>query len=517
MKLALPFLMLLLLLIACQDPQPTPKQTSVPTVTNEATLLLQEMVASLGGLDAYNALDDVTYTYTYRDILKDVKDVSTEKYLYDGELSWAEYHEHKKNVHPDKEGPVTESWNGKEAWLIVEGNFVPAPPALKMVNFSRNTSFFWFNMMYKLLDEGTLHEQLPNRELEGVDYQIVQVTYEEGVGDAQDRFVLYINPKTNLVDHFIFSNAFFGPKVPPRMMHVEYQTVNGLQWPKRQWYEFADWDGNIKEGPKSEKIYTDIVFNTGIERSLFDKPILTNIPMRDLRNKALKNGITPEMKAKGKELIGQLEAASGGYEKWSSYETATFTQTADWYENETNWTVNPQEFSMTCKIGSSDGKLSLLNGPKKGSAWEVRDGQVYGTSGALDPENQEMVWHKQSYKSYWFQFPFQMRSADFLAHGGKRTIEGVDYDIVYATWHSESPNSKYDQYMLYLHPDTHLLEYLEFTLRDRHPMAGGISRFDKFEEHGGLTVPMSQYITMGSLDRPDKKLHENHYQTVVFE
>jgi len=117
----------------------------------------------------------------------------------------------------------------------------------------------------------------------------------------------------------------------------------------------------------------------------------------------------------------------------------------------------------------------------------------------LDPENQEMVWHKQSYKSYWFQFPFQMRSADFLAHGGKRTIEGVDYDIVYATWHSESPNSKYDQYML------------------RHPMAGGISRFDKFEEHGGLTVPMSQYITMGSLDRPDKKLHENHYQTVVFE
>jgi len=151
MKLALPFLMLLLLLIACQDPQPTPKQTSVPTVTNEATLLLQEMVASLGGLDAYNALDDVTYTYTYRDILKDVKDVSTEKYLYDGELSWAEYHEHKKNVHPDKEGPVTESWNGKEAWLIVEGNFVPAPPALKMVNFSRNTSFFWFNMMYSTI------------------------------------------------------------------------------------------------------------------------------------------------------------------------------------------------------------------------------------------------------------------------------------------------------------------------------------------------------------------------------
>jgi len=164
--------MAFLLLAACQDQQPTPEPTSVATETNEATLLLQQMVASLGGLDAYKALDDVTYTYTYRDMLKGVQDVSTEKYLYDGELSWAEYTEHSKNVFPDKEGPVVESWNGKQAWLIVEGNFVPAPPALKMVGFSRITSFFWFNMMYKLLDEGTVHEQLPNRELEGVDYQI---------------------------------------------------------------------------------------------------------------------------------------------------------------------------------------------------------------------------------------------------------------------------------------------------------------------------------------------------------
>jgi len=98
MKLVYPFLIVFLLLTACQDQQAVVEQTAAKMETNEATLLLQQMVAALGGLDAYNALDDVTYTYTYRDMLKDVKDVSTEKYLYDGELSWAEYHEHKKNV-----------------------------------------------------------------------------------------------------------------------------------------------------------------------------------------------------------------------------------------------------------------------------------------------------------------------------------------------------------------------------------------------------------------------------------
>ena len=507
------FCLAILLFSACRQSTGDPAQADV----NEATQIVQEMVSALGGLESYQSLQDVTYIYTYRDMDTGVQDVSTEKYLYDGELSWGEYTEHTKNVFPDKEGPVIQAWNGREAWLIVEGNFVPAPPALRMVVFSRNTSFFWFNMMYKMLDPGTIHRSLPGRVFEDVEYDIVEVTYEDHIGDAQDRFVLYINPNTKLVEHFIFSNAFFGPDVPPRMMHIDYQTVGKMQFPLRQWYEPTDWEGNIKEGSRSEKIYSEIVFNTGIDRSLFDKPILTDIPIADIRNAYLQKGITTADEEKGRVLITQMEEACGGYELWRSYETATFTQTADWYDNETNWTINPQEFSMSCKIGSSDGQMRLLNGPQEGSSWDIRNGTVYGADGDPDPENQKMVWHKQSYKSYWFQFPFRMREADIIAYGGQRNIDGTDYEVVYATWHSEAPNSKYDQYMLYLHPDTHLLEHLEFTLRDRHPMAGGISRFDQFEKHDGFTLPMAQYITMGSLDRPVKKLHQNHYRTITFQ
>ena len=483
-----------------------------------ATQLIEEMVTAMGGIEKYRQLRDVSYTYTYRDMMSGKQDVSIEKYLYDGELSFGKYTEHTKNVSPDKEGPVIQAWNGKEAWLIVEGNFVPAPPALKMVNFSRNTSFFWLNMMYKLLDPGTIHKTLPNRTFDSKEYNIVEVTYEKGIGDAQDRFILYLNPETELVEHFLFSNAFFGPNGPTRIMHIEFQEIDGLKFPKRQWYETADWNGNLVKGgpPKSEKIYTDLKFNTGIKKSLFDKPILTNIPMADLRNDFLKKGLTPENVKKGKALITKLEDACGGYGNWKKYSTAHFTQTADWYDNETNWTINPQEFQMSCSIGGSDGTLTLLNGPQKGITWKIKNGMTYTQDGKPDKKSHQMVWHKQSYKSYWFQFPFKIREAEFISYGGQREIKGVNYNIVYATWYSDGPNSKYDQFMLYLNPETHQLDWLEFTLRDRFSMATGISQFSNYQENNGIRLPMSQFITMGTLDKPMKKLHENHYQNFSF-
>ena len=478
--------------------------------------LLEQVVNTMGGMEKYRQLQDVTFTYTYRDTIKGVQDVSTEKFLYEGELSWGKYKEHTKNVFPDKKGPVTQAWNGREAWLIVEGNFVPAPPALRVAKFARNTAFFWFNMMYKLLDPGAVHERLPNRNFAGKAYEVVQVTYEENVGDAQDKFILYINPETKLIDQFLFTNMFFGAK-DPRMMFVEYETVNGLQWPAYRKYKPADWEGNIKANANwAEQISTNIKFNIGFERSLFDKPILTDIPMADIRNDYLKSGIKAADKEKGKALIFKLEATCGGYEHWSRFTTAQFTQTADWYDNETNWTINPQQFEMSCKVGGSDGQLTLLNGPKKGTTWNIKDGMTYAQDGKMDMENHDMVWHKQDYKSYWFQFPFKIREAEIIAYAGKREIEGVNYDIVYATWHSAGPNSKYDQFMLYLHPETHQLDWLEFTIRDIFPMATGVSQFANFQENDGIRLPMSQFLTMGTLDKRGKKLHENHYQSFSF-
>ena len=509
------FLIALITITACKKNGPV--KNSSPTSIGEATLSIIEMTEALGGLENYRKLKDVSFSLVYRDTLKKVADVSTEKFFYDGELSWAEYHEHTKNVFPESVNPVIQAWNGKEAWLIVDGNFVPAPPALRMVRFARNTSFFWFNMMFKMADPGTIHKTLPNRLFNDLEYKVVEVTYEANVGDAQDRFLLYINPNTHLVDHFIFSNMFFGPDVPPRMMHIHYATHQGLKFPKKMYYEPADWEGNILDGPmKGEKLFSDVAFNTGIEKSRFDKPVLTNIPLADIRNAILKDGITEGNIAKGKTLIAQLEDACGGYENWKNYQAARFTQTADWYDNETNWTTNPQEFQMEVELGNSNGQLTLLNGPYKGNSWRIKNSEVVLLDGESFEGDSDMIVHKQVFKSYWFQLPFKIREADIISYAGKRNIKGTEYDIVYATWHSEIPNSRYDQYMLYLHPETHDLEWLEFTLRDIFPFATGISQFTNFQQHQEFRLPMSQYITQGTLNKPGNKMHENHYSEIEF-
>ena len=487
-------------------------------IASSASSLISAMTEAMGGVDGYRKLKDVTYSLVYRDTIEKVQDVSIEKYIYDGELSLATYTEHTKNVFPKSSNPVTQAWNGKEAWVIADGNFIPAEPAKRMAKFARNTAFFWFNMMYKMADEGTVHKQLPDRLFQGTDYSIVEVTYDDNVGDAQDKFLLYINPETNLVDHFIFSNNFMGPDVPPRMMHVTYEEYNGLKFPKKMAYEMSDWEGNLIPGPmRAEKLFSNVRFNTGIKPDLFEKPLLENIPMADIRNARLRKGITKTDEEKGRQLLDAYAKAIGGFKIWNGHSRAIFTQTADWYDNETNWTTNPQEFKMTVNLGGSNGSLQLLNGPLKDEQWNIKEGVVYLKNGKIDSKSQDMVWHKQNYKSYWFQFPFKIQEAEIVAFGGQKIFNGKTYDIVYATWHSEEPNSKYDQFMLYLDSETHLLEWLEFTIRDIFSMVAASAQFKNYKLVDGLNLPMSQYIYQGKLDQPGKKIHENHYQTVAFE
>ena len=502
---------------ACQQHSPAEKELPTKKL-GEGETLVHEMVESIGGLDAYKKLEDVTFTYTYRDTVKGVQDISLERFVYDGELSWGEYTTHTKNVFPDKQGPVSQAWNGKKAWVIVEGSFVPAPPAIRVAKFSRNTAFFWFNMMFKLLDPGANHERLEDRYHDDKLYNVVKVTYGKNVGDAQDQFILYINPVTKLVDQFLFTNMFFGA-AEPRLMQVEYTEVHGIKWPAYRRYKPADWEGNILPNTNwAEQISENIQFNTGIDKFIFDKPILTKVPMADIRNNIVKQGITEQSTAKGKELLGKYEEASGGFDKWSSYKTGTFTQTADWYGKGKHWTIDPQQYSLTAELGTMDGELTLIDGPMAGKTWTTKAGKVHAIeeNGDKVPDYHEIMTHSFPYKTYWFQFPFKVREADFISYAGTREIEGQNYEALFVTWHSEEPNTEFDQYILYLNPDTYLLDYLEFTLRDFNQFATGIVKNWNFQESGCITLPMSMSVTTGLLAKPMQKLHENHYHEIKF-
>lgn len=233
--------------------------------------LVEKMVAEVGGMDKLYSLKDVEYTYTYHDLTTDKKDVSLERYVFDGELSWAKYETREKNVVPQLEGEIIQGFNGKESWMTIDGAPVDAPQLNKLCDFLRKTNYYWFTMMFKLLDPGVHHEYKGTKTVDGIQYDLVGITFGEGIGDVQDSYLLYINPKTKLVDQFLFTVMDFGIK-EPFLMKVEYEEVDGLKLPTRRKAVAADWDGVPKNDNWVTEISTNIKFNNGFDRSMFDKP-----------------------------------------------------------------------------------------------------------------------------------------------------------------------------------------------------------------------------------------------------
>lgn len=238
---------------------------------NKGRELVAEMVAEVGGRDQFYAMRDVEYRYTYQDPTGEKKDVSIERYLFDGELSWGKYEVRENAMFPKMEGEMIQGYNGQESWVTLDGKLLDDKKVLRMVDFTRKTNYYWFTMMFKLLDDGVVYDHQGTQNVDGMEYDLVKISFEGGVGDVQDTYVLYINPETKLVDQFLFTVLDFGMK-DPHLMKVEYEEIAGFKLPTQRKYAPADWDGNVTKNEWTREICTDVKFKNGFERTLFEKP-----------------------------------------------------------------------------------------------------------------------------------------------------------------------------------------------------------------------------------------------------
>ncbi len=281
MKNLLLSLSFMLLLIACNNQKQTKNSAEEPVEQaaatpeteepNQGKALIMEMVEAVGGMEALKSLKDVEYEYIYDVPGEGKKDVSIERYIFDGEYSWAKYTTHTKWVMPDVEGEVEQGYDGSESWVTLNGKIVEDSATVRIGDFLRKTNFYWFCMMFKQLDPGMTYEYKGTQTVDGVDYDLVKVGFEAHVGDAQDTYVLYINPKTKLVDQFLFTVMDFG-MTNPLLTKIEYQTVEGIKVPASRKYIVSDWEGTVKGEDWVENYYEDVTFNNGFTKVLFQKP-----------------------------------------------------------------------------------------------------------------------------------------------------------------------------------------------------------------------------------------------------
>jgi hypothetical protein len=239
--------------------------------TEDPKALVNAAVEKVGGLDRLYELKDVEYLYTYKRTSDGKKDVSIERYIFDGELSWAKYTEVENN--PAWDGKeVIQAYNGKDTWVTINGEESKEPGDVRRSDFLRKTNYYWFAMMFKLADPGTYHRYEGTQQVEGIDYHLVRLSFEEGIGDVQDTYLLYINPYTGLVDQFLFTVMDFDVK-DPLLMKVDYVAVDGVMLPASRRYIRSDWQGGIPEGEAWVlEMMQDIKFNNGFKPSDFAKP-----------------------------------------------------------------------------------------------------------------------------------------------------------------------------------------------------------------------------------------------------
>ena len=122
---------------------------------------------------------------------------------------------------------------------------------------------YLFSIPFVFSDPGVNVESVDQRRLQGTPYDVMKVTFEEGVGDTpRDVFYVYLNPDTHQVRAALFSVTYRNPEVTRPITGVVYEewtTAGGLTVPRR-----ASMYGVSEDQTLQEKLgtfgYRDVTF-----------------------------------------------------------------------------------------------------------------------------------------------------------------------------------------------------------------------------------------------------------------
>ncbi|MEL6251003.1 MAG: hypothetical protein AAFR87_03230 [Bacteroidota bacterium] len=133
------------------------------------------------------------------------------------------------------------------------------------------------------------------------------------------------------------------------------------------------------------------------------------------------------------------------------------------------WPDANTQFQFRFNFNTFDGNADVLSGEKKGDLMGVQGWQYYeksnGSEDAFEAEAKTrefgiVVLH------YLIELPYRLRNAPFKRYYGKQELRGKPYDLVFVSWGSEAASADYDQYIVWINQESHLVDYIVYTLRD---------------------------------------------------
>ncbi|MTI39455.1 DUF6503 family protein [Fulvivirga lutimaris] len=250
--------------ISCQ---PTSKEENTATTLEstespqiEYPELLQKALDAHGGLEKWNSYNSLQYqlssTLGEEKTETQLIDLKSRKVLIkgdsfklgmDGEQVW---------VSPNKEAFGTMS-----------------------ARFYHNLIFYFFSIPYVLADPGIQYKDLGTVTLDSTSYRALKVSYNEGVGDADDDFyIAHFNPETFRMEMLLYTVTYFSGEKHENYNALKYdwQQVNGL-WLPSGFTGYKYTDGVIGDVRYQSEFTNVILSEEKPDQSLFDMPANSEI------------------------------------------------------------------------------------------------------------------------------------------------------------------------------------------------------------------------------------------------
>ena len=124
-------------------------------------------------------------------------------------------------------------YNGEQVWVSPNKAAFPG----KSAKFYHNLYFYFLAMPYVLADPGVAYQQLENMELQGQQYQVIEASFGEGVGNSpEDKYRLLVNPETKQLEWLLYTVTFFDGQPSDKfnaLKFEDYQEHQGLLFPHK--------------------------------------------------------------------------------------------------------------------------------------------------------------------------------------------------------------------------------------------------------------------------------------------
>ena len=222
---------------------------------------------------------------------------------------------------------------------------------------------------------------------------------------------------------------------------------------------------------------------------------------------------------KGRELLAEAVKAMG-YDKLETIESYQADMEFDW---RFPWTLMPMNAVPGSKNkltrfhflpNSFDGQYENLEGRKKGDIYGLQSWEFYKMEDGRHTasKSEKRAWALATYH-YLIEGPFRLQHADIVQYAGKAEYEGVTYELVFATWDTTDPHKGHDQWLLYIHPETKMVDLVNATIREYFlpmpkNMAEGTVLYKRKKHESGIYFPEEMVIQLMSPKKEKKHVYK---------